>query len=65
MDVSEQLAELKETDTASDSFIQTDVEALSALANDARYQIGRILHTSGEGLCVCEFSRVRRLSSLC
>lgn len=29
---------------------------MSALANETRYKIVRILHTAGEELCVCEFS---------
>ncbi len=56
-DVSERLAELEEIDAAAgESFLETDVEVLSALANETRYRIVRILHAAGEELCVCEFA---------
>ena len=36
--------------------LESDVELLSAMANDTRYTIVRIIHTAGEELCVCEFA---------
>jgi len=60
--VSERLAELEEIDAAGESVIQTDVDVLSALANDTRYRIVRILHAAGEELCVCEFAPLLEVS---
>jgi len=62
-DVSERLAELEEIDAAAgESFLETDVEVLSALANETRYRIVRILHAAGEELCVCEFAPLLEVS---
>jgi DNA-binding transcriptional ArsR family regulator len=61
-DVSERLAELEEIDAAGESLLETDVEVLSALANNTRYRIVRILHTAGEELCVCEFAPLLEVS---
>ncbi|WP_344820732.1 metalloregulator ArsR/SmtB family transcription factor, partial [Actinoplanes cyaneus] len=62
-DVSERLAELEEIDAAAgESFLETDVEVLSALANETRYRIIRILHAAGEELCVCEFAPLLEVS---
>ncbi len=56
-DLEERLAELKELDSATgDSELETDVELLSALANETRYTIVRLLHTADDELCVCEIS---------
>jgi len=55
--VAQRLAELEAVDAAADgSTIETDVTLLSALANETRYKIVRILHTADEELCVCEFA---------
>ncbi|EMA66283.1 ArsR/SmtB family transcription factor [Halorubrum kocurii] len=57
-DLSERLAELEElTDAAGGSALETDIELLSALGNETRYKIVRMLHTADdEELCVCELS---------
>ncbi len=56
-DVTERMAELEELDAATEgSVLDTDVELLSALANDTRYKIVRTLHEADDELCVCEFS---------
>ncbi|MEA1930893.1 ArsR/SmtB family transcription factor [Halohasta litorea] len=36
--------------------LESDVDLLSALSNETRYKIVRILHTANEELCVCEFA---------
>lgn len=56
-DISQRLAELEEIDATMDSSkLAGDVDLLSALGNETRYRIVRILHTAGEELCVCEFA---------
>ncbi len=51
------LAELEAVDAAADgSALETDVSLLSALANETRYKIVRLIHTADEELCVCEFA---------
>lgn len=56
-EVSQRLAELEELDAAAGGpALDGDVEMLSALANDTRYKIVRILHVADEELCVCEFA---------
>ncbi|ELZ56843.1 MarR family transcriptional regulator [Halorubrum hochstenium ATCC 700873] len=57
-DLSERLAELEElNESVGGSDLETDVELLSALANETRYKIVRMLHAAdGDELCVCEFS---------
>lgn len=56
-DISQRLAELEELDATTDtSELTSDVDLLSALGNETRYKIVRILHTAGEELCVCEFA---------
>ena len=56
-DLTERLAELEALDSATgDSELETDVELLSALANETRYTIVRLLHTADDELCVCEIS---------
>lgn len=55
--VAQRLDELEELDAAAGGpALEADVSVLSALANETRYKIVRILHTAGEELCVCEFS---------
>lgn len=55
--VSERLAELEELDAAAGGpALDDDVELLSALANETRFKIVRILHIADEELCVCEFA---------
>jgi DNA-binding transcriptional ArsR family regulator len=43
-------------DSASKQNSMEDLRALSALANDTRYEITRILSEADGELCVCEFS---------
>ena len=53
----ERLEELEELDAAvGGPDIEADVDLLSALSNETRYKIVRILHTADEELCVCEFA---------
>ncbi|WP_324663396.1 ArsR/SmtB family transcription factor [Haloarcula sediminis] len=55
--VAERLAELEELDAAAGGpDLDADVGVLSALANETRYKIVRILHVADDELCVCEFS---------
>ncbi|WP_135822222.1 ArsR/SmtB family transcription factor [Halostella litorea] len=54
-DVEERLAELESLD-AGESAIESDVDVLSAFANETRYRILRLLHVANEELCVCEFA---------
>lgn len=56
-DLSQRLAELDElVATVETADLTSDVDVLSALGNETRYRIVRILHTAGEELCVCEFA---------
>lgn len=49
--------ELESLDAAfGSSDIEADIDLLSALSNETRYKIVRILHTADEELCVCEFA---------
>jgi DNA-binding transcriptional ArsR family regulator len=53
----ERLEELEELDAAvGGPDLEADVDLLSALSNETRYKIVRILHTADEELCVCEFA---------
>ncbi|WP_138005578.1 ArsR/SmtB family transcription factor [Halalkalirubrum salinum] len=53
----ERLEELEELDaTVGGPDLESDVDLLSAMANETRYKIVRIIHTAGEELCVCEFA---------
>lgn len=53
----ERLEELEELDASiGGPDLEADVDLLSALSNETRYKIVRILHTAGEELCVCEFA---------
>lgn len=53
----ERLKELEELDAAvGGPDLESDVDLLSALSNETRYKIVRILHTADEELCVCEFA---------
>jgi DNA-binding transcriptional ArsR family regulator len=57
-DLSDRLAELEALNEAADeSDLETDIELLSALGNETRYKIVRMLHAADDDeLCVCEFS---------
>jgi len=48
--------ELESLDEDVSATLETDIELLSALANDTRYKIVRLLHAANSELCVCEFS---------
>ena len=53
----ERLEELEELDAAvGGPDLEADVDLLSAMSNETRYKIVRILHTADEELCVCEFA---------
>ncbi len=55
--LSQRLAELDElVATVETAELTSDVDVLSALGNETRYRVVRILHTAGEELCVCEFA---------
>ena len=54
-DLDARLAELASLEAeASESVLETDVDVLSALANDTRYKIVRLLIAADDELCVCE-----------
>jgi len=57
-DLADRLAELEElNESVGGSDLATDIELLSALGNETRYKIVRILHAADdEELCVCELS---------
>ncbi|MDB9281049.1 metalloregulator ArsR/SmtB family transcription factor [Halorubrum ezzemoulense] len=57
-DLADRLAELEElNESVGGSDLETDIELLSALGNETRYKIVRMLHAAGdEELCVCELS---------
>jgi DNA-binding transcriptional ArsR family regulator len=59
----ERLEELEELDAAVDGpDIETDIAVLSAVSNETRYRILRILHTASDELCVCEFTPLLEVS---
>ena len=59
----ERLEELEELDAAvGGPDLEADVDLLSALSNETRYKIVRILHTADEELCVCEFAPLLEVS---
>ena len=59
----ERLKELEELDAAvGGPDLESDVDLLSALSNETRYKIVRILHTADEELCVCEFAPLLEVS---
>lgn len=59
----ERLEELKELDAAvGGPDLESDVDLLSAMANETRYKIVRIIHTADEELCVCEFAPLLEVS---
>ena len=57
-DLADRLAELEElNESVGGSDLATDIELLSALGNETRYKIVRMLHAADdEELCVCELS---------
>jgi len=55
-DVEQRVDELESLDEDVSATLETDIELLSALANDTRYKIVRLLHAANSELCVCEFS---------
>ena len=59
----ERLEELEELDEAvGGPGFKSDIDLLSALANETRYKIIRLIHTAGEELCVCEFAPLLEVS---
>ncbi|CCQ36236.1 ArsR family transcription regulator [Natronomonas moolapensis 8.8.11] len=57
-DLAGRLAELQElNESVGGSDLETDIELLSALGNETRYKIVRMLHAADDDeLCVCELS---------
>jgi DNA-binding transcriptional ArsR family regulator len=56
-EVTQRLAELEDLDAAAGGpALNEDVGIMSALANETRYKIVRVLHVAEQELCVCEFS---------
>lgn len=57
-DLADRLAELEElNESVGGSNLETDIELLSALGNETRYNIVRMLHAADDDeLCVCELS---------
>ena len=57
-DLAERLAELEElNESVGGSDLETDIDLLSALGNETRYKIVRMLHGADDDeLCVCELS---------
>lgn len=55
-DLEQRVDELETLDEDVSATLETDIELLSALANDTRYKIVRLLHAANSELCVCEFS---------
>ena len=55
-DLQERLAELDDLESMLDeSVVSRDVQTLSALGNETRYRLVRLLVEADEALCVCEF----------
>ncbi|QSG04916.1 Transcriptional regulator containing HTH domain,ArsR family [Halapricum desulfuricans] len=52
----QRVEQLEALDAAVGDSIDTDVEILSALANETRYKIVRLLEAAEGELCVCEFA---------
>ncbi|MFC7059628.1 ArsR/SmtB family transcription factor [Halovenus salina] len=58
-DVESRLDELGTLEAAlGDAQLDTELEVLSALANETRYRLVRVLVAAGEELCVCELQAV-------
>jgi DNA-binding transcriptional ArsR family regulator len=56
-EAAQRLAELEAMDAATGGpSLTADIDVLSALANETRYRIVRLLYTAEEELCVCEFA---------
>jgi len=58
----QRLAELEALNATGESASETDIDVLSALANETRYTIVRLLHEAHEELCVCEFAPLLEVS---
>jgi predicted transcriptional regulator len=55
-DVERRIEQLEALETAVGGTTFDDVDVLSALANETRYRIVRILDAADSELCVCEFA---------
>jgi len=56
-DLQERLGELEDLDAVfDDDVVATDVQALSALGNETRYRLVRLLVEADSELCVCEIT---------
>ena len=61
-DVERRMEQLEALDSALEEARTTDVDALSALANDTRYRIVRLIDAADRELCVCEFASLLEVS---
>jgi DNA-binding transcriptional ArsR family regulator len=55
-DVEQRAADLAAIDETVSDTVRTDVDVLSALSNETRYKIVRLLDAADSELCVCEFA---------
>lgn len=55
-DLEQRINELETLDKDVSATLASDIELLSALSNDTRYKIVRLLHAADSDLCVCEFA---------
>lgn len=55
-DVTRRIDELERIDETVSTTLDSDIALLSALANETRYKIVRLLHAADSELCVCELS---------
>lgn len=55
-DVERRIEQLEALDAAVGDAVSDDIDVLSALANETRYRIVRILDAADSELCVCEFA---------
>jgi DNA-binding transcriptional ArsR family regulator len=61
-DVERRIEQLEALDAAIGGAATADVDALSALANDTRYRIVRLIDAADSELCVCEFASLLEVS---
>jgi len=61
-DVERRIEQLEALETAVGGIASADVDVLSALANETRYRIVRILDAADSELCVCEFASLLDVS---
>jgi DNA-binding transcriptional ArsR family regulator len=61
-DVERRIEQLEALDAAIGGAATADVDALSALANDTRYRIVRLIDAADSELCGCEFASLLEVS---